>query len=187
LNRNLRLFWLLFGGFIIVDQLVKYWSRTAAQGTEGRTFVALWPNVFELKLVFNEGIAFGMAQGAGMWLAPIAVLMAGGAAWYTYKHRDDAVLTPVTMGLLASGAIGNLIDRVWMGKVTDMFWIRAIDFPVFNVADMCITAAGACLLWAGIKDAIHKPDPAAKTDSLEGGHAPSLTEVQVEAPANPEL
>lgn len=128
-------------------------------GVEGRTFNALWPGTFELKLVYNEGIAFGMAQGAGMWLTPIAVAMAAGAAWYTYKHREDPLLTPVTMGLLASGAIGNLIDRLWMGKVTDMFWIRAINFPVFNVADICITAAGACLLWAGLKDALDKPEP----------------------------
>lgn len=164
---------MLFIGFIIVDQAVKWWSRSAAMGTEGRTFNPLWPGIFELKLVYNEGIAFGMAQGAGMWLAPIALLMAAGATWYTYKHRDDNALTPVTMGLLASGAIGNLIDRLAMGKVTDMFWIRAIDFPVFNIADVCITAAGACLLYAGVRDAIHKPDPAAKTDAPESAEPAS--------------
>ena len=147
---------MLFVGFIILDQLVKWWARGAAQMIEGRTINALWPGVFELKLVFNEGIAFGMAQGAGMWLTPIAALMAVGAAWYVYKNKEEGDLTPITMGLLASGAIGNLIDRLWMGKVTDMFWIRLIDFPVFNIADVCITAAGACLVWTGIKDAISK-------------------------------
>jgi signal peptidase II len=49
------------------------------------------------------------------------------------------------MALLCAGAIGNLIDRLALGRVTDMFWLRFIDFPVFNVADVCITIAGVLL------------------------------------------
>jgi signal peptidase II len=48
--------------------------------------------------------------------------------------------------MIGAGAIGNLIDRLAFGQVTDMFWFRAIDFPVFNVADACITV-GVILLF----------------------------------------
>jgi signal peptidase II len=143
---------------LITDQLVKWWARTAAQGTEGRSIAAWWPGVFELKLIYNEGVAFGQLQGWGIWLTPVAVGIAVGAALYSFKHKDDPVSVHVTMALLAGGAIGNLIDRVAFGRVTDMFWIRAIDFPVFNVADMCISAAGTLLVLSAIADMFHKKE-----------------------------
>lgn len=60
----------------------------------------------------------------------------------------------VTLGMLAAGAIGNLIDRLWMGKVTDMFWFRLINFPVFNVADACITVSAILLAIMSIRQDI---------------------------------
>jgi len=58
-------------------------------------------------------------------------------------------LPHVALALVASGAVGNLIDRVWKQKVTDMFWFRAIDFPVFNIADACISVGVVLLFIAG--------------------------------------
>lgn len=129
-------------GLIILDQLVKLWSRTAAQGVEGRTFLVVIQNVFELKLVFNKGVAFGMFEGRGVFLTPIAILIAAFTVYYSWKHRDEPARNHFVMALLASGAVGNLIDRLLFHQVTDMFWFRLIDFPVFNVADVCITFAG---------------------------------------------
>jgi signal peptidase II len=64
------------------------------------------------------------------------------------------------MGLLAAGALGNLFDRVAFGKVTDMFYFRAINFPVFNVADACITIAAGLLIYLWTVEALAKPKPA---------------------------
>lgn len=159
--RSLRLFALWFFALVAVDQLVKWWARAAVDGVEGRSLWAMWPGVFELKLVYNHGIAFGMLQGKGVFMAPIALAMAGAAAWYSYKHKDDPAIVHITTGLLAAGAVGNLIDRLAAGKVTDMFWIRLINFPVFNVADMCITFAGAMLVLGALRDVfVKKPEPA---------------------------
>ncbi|HRJ26955.1 MAG TPA: signal peptidase II [Fimbriimonadaceae bacterium] len=145
-RRNAVQLWLvLFLGLLAVDQVVKAWARWAADWTEGRSIHALWPGVFELKLVYNEGIAFGMLQGHGVWLTPIAVVIALFAFAFSWKHPHENKWTHVGMAVLASGAVGNLIDRLWMQKVTDMFWIRAINFPVFNIADVCITVAAALL------------------------------------------
>lgn len=155
MNPGLRTFSFLVPSLIALDQLVKWWSRVAADGTEGRTFLPLWPGVFELKLVYNKGIAFGMLQGMGVLLAPIALAIAVAATWYVLAHPRESKATAVCMSLLAAGALGNLIDRLVLGKVTDMFWIRAIDFPVFNVADMCITFAGVMLVVAAYHDFRH--------------------------------
>lgn len=141
-----RLFLIVTVGLLILDQLVKIASRNAVDGVEGKSISSLWAGVFELKLVYNEGIAFGMFQGAGVILAPIAIVITGLAVWMSYKNRNEPKVMHITMALLASGAIGNLYDRVFHGKVTDMFWIRLIDFPVFNIADVCITAAGTMMV-----------------------------------------
>lgn len=159
-----------FLGYVValisLDQLVKAWARTQAQGVEGRTFSALIPNIFELKLVYNKGIAFGMAQGAGVLLTPIAVIITGYAIYHVAKNKQDPPGVFTGLVLLASGAIGNLIDRLSpMGKVTDMFYLRIIDFPVFNVADAYITCAGAIIIFLGLKDSFAK-----KTEAVQPIH-----------------
>lgn len=112
--------------------------------------------MFELKLVYNEGVAFGMMQGAGIYLTPVAVGIAVLAGWYSWNHGKEHTGLHVTCALLAAGSIGNLADRLAHGKVTDMFWIRAINFPVFNLADVCITVAGVLFIFGALKDASHK-------------------------------
>jgi signal peptidase II len=159
MSRAFRLWIVIFAVLVALDQAVKAWARLAAEGVEGRSLWPLWPGVFELKLVYNHGIAFGLLQGMGVFMAPIALVMAGLAGWHTWKHPKDPLLVHVTTGALAAGAIGNLIDRLWMGKVTDMFWIRIIDFPVFNIADMCITFAGVMLILASLKDILAPRPP----------------------------
>ncbi|MCH7905007.1 MAG: signal peptidase II [Armatimonadetes bacterium] len=142
-----RLFFGLSLTMLALDQFLKFWVRVAADETAGRSVAVLWPEVFELKLVYNEGIAFGMLQGIGLWLAPIALIIAGWAGYFSLKNPNEPRVAHITMALLAAGAIGNLIDRLALGKVTDMFWIRAINFPVFNVADACITVAGVLMTY----------------------------------------
>lgn len=144
---------------ILLDQATKIWARNAADWTEGQTFLALWPNVFELKLVYNRGIAFGLFQGSGVWLTPIALAIAVGAVWYSVKHRDEPRWSHVTMSLLFAGAIGNLIDRIVFNQVTDLFDFRLINFPVFNVADICISIAGVMLGWSALGEMFGKKTP----------------------------
>lgn len=164
MNRR-TLFWVLFIGLLVVDQLVKAWARGAVDGREMASISSLWPNVFELTLVYNRGIAFGQLQGYGVLLAPIALAIAAGAIWYSHKHSDAPKINHVIAALFASGALGNLYDRIVHGKVTDMFDFRLIHFPVFNVADACITISGILMVLLWIRDGIaerrqpHPPSP----------------------------
>lgn len=168
------LFWTLFISLLLVDQLVKLWARNAASDIPGHTFMPLWPNVFELTLTFNEGVAFGMFQGKAIFLTPIAVLIAAGAAFYSWKHPRETLWAHTGMALVASGALGNLYDRLIHGRVTDMFHIRAINFPVFNVADICITLGAATLIltWSAesiIRNREAHPNRSARIDSGPDG------------------
>lgn len=138
-------------GIFLIDQLVKVWARSEGE-VEGRVFGVLWPGVFELKLVYNSGIAFGMLEGAGLYIAPIALVILGLVTYFAWNKRDEPRIYFVTYGLLVAGALGNMFDRLVYGKVTDMFWIRAIDFPVFNVADVAITVFVVLVIIALIAD-----------------------------------
>jgi signal peptidase II len=147
--RNARtLFWVVFGVTLILDQLSKWWIREAIPNPHGSIGHGLpWPGVFELTYTTNKGIAFGMLQGAGVFLAPIAVAIAVAAWMYSHRNDHEGPLSHTAMALLASGALGNLYDRVFHGEVTDLFWFRLINFPVFNVADSCITVAAGLLIY----------------------------------------
>lgn len=156
--RGLLRFWVwLFSG-VVVDQLVKAWVRTSI--AEGQSMNGPWPGVFEIKLTYNHGIAFGLFQGAGHVFTPVALAIAIGTGWYCWKHPKEGYWGHATMGMLAAGAVGNLIDRVWMGKVTDMFWFRPINFPVFNIADALITVSAAVLLIRSSFEPSSRVDPA---------------------------
>jgi len=113
-----------------------------------------WPGVFEITLSYNKGVAFGMLQGFGVYMAPIAIVIAIITALYSYRNPKESMWVHVALSLIASGAVGNLYDRLVLGRVTDMFYFRLIDFPVFNVADSCITVGTAILLVRGLWDAV---------------------------------
>lgn len=163
-NRRRWPFWAtlaLFLGLLAVDQAVKEWARATL--VVGQSLGVPWPGVFEITLTFNRGAAFGLFQGYGHYLTPIAVLITVWALWFSWRHREEPPMLHVAMALLAAGAVGNKIDRLFHQEVTDMFWFRLIDFPVFNVADACITVACALLavFWlVGARGRSPEPAPA---------------------------
>jgi signal peptidase II len=162
---------------LILDQVVKAWARGAMP--EGGSLRGLpWPGVFEFKLTYNMGVAFGLFQGAGVYLAPIAIVIAVAAAWYSVKHPHESSISHVAMGLLASGALGNLYDRVAHGKVTDMFYARIIDFPVFNIADACITVATGLLIFIWWREAVNPPEAATQAPAQAATTDPSAESQQ---------
>ncbi len=145
---------------LVIDQAVKAWARH----TFGDNLSALggkpFPGFFELTLTYNDGIAFGMFQRHGVLLAPIAIGMSAAAIWYVVTHKREPLIVHLAMAFLTAGALGNLYDRLVLHKVTDMFYFRAINFPVFNVADACITVAACLLIVTWGLDALRRPESA---------------------------
>ncbi len=163
------LFLVLAVSMLLLDQFVKLWVMNAIpQG--GSIHGYPLPGFFELTLQYNKGIAFGFLQGKGKLLSPIAIAIAIGTAWYSFRHPKEAFITHIAMALLAAGALGNLIDRIFRDRVTDMFWFRKINFPVFNVADSCITIATIFLIltWFSASEQTKKAQPAIAETSTPG-------------------
>ncbi len=133
--------------FIVIlalDQIVKLWVRENI--APHQSLGIPWPGIFEITLTYNKGVAFGQFQGFGLFFAPIAVILAGASFYYVYKKPNEKKVNMVLIALISSGAVGNLIDRVVFQKVTDMFWFRWINFPVFNIADIAISVAATMII-----------------------------------------
>lgn len=99
-----------------------------------------------LRLVRNPGAAYGLLTGQRWLLSAVALAFAAGALWYSRRARG---LTAVALGLLVGGALGNAIDRLRFGQVTDMIEIPPLTFvfQVFNVADVAVTFGVLALAW----------------------------------------
>ncbi len=92
----------------------------------------------------NTGVAFGMFQGMGTVFAVLAAIVSLVIIYYYPRVAGDSRVLKIAMSLQLAGALGNFIDRVTIGHVTDFVSIG--NFPVFNVADACISVGVAILL-----------------------------------------
>ncbi|MCD7743891.1 MAG: signal peptidase II [Lachnospiraceae bacterium] len=145
---NKNVFYLSAGAVLILlllaaDQLTKYLAQIQLAGTAG---IALIPGVFELYYVENRGAAFGMLNNRQLLFIVIAAVIIV-ISIYTYIRLPESRhyhFLRVVCVLIASGAAGNMIDRLVRGYVTDFLYVSLIDFPVFNLAD-CFVCVGAAL------------------------------------------
>ena len=106
-----------------------------------------WPDSLPLLRIVhwgNEGAAFGLFQGGGAVFAILAVVVALLIIFYFPKIDHHDWLIRIAMGLQLGGALGNFIDRLNIGYVTD--WLAISNFPVFNVADASITVGAISLI-----------------------------------------
>jgi signal peptidase II len=107
-----------------------------------------------LTLVHNRGVAFGLAGGAGLPLILVA-LAALVAVGYLFARDPTRPGMWVATGLLAGGAIGNLVDRIASDAVTD--YIDVASWPPFNLADVAITLGVLLLVLLYLRDAEREP------------------------------
>ncbi|MBI4347649.1 MAG: signal peptidase II [Elusimicrobia bacterium] len=98
---------------------------------------------FWLTYVENTGAAFGMLQGANWFFIVVSTVLLGGLYWLRTRPEAAGAWPQLAVTLVAGGAVGNLYDRLRFGYVIDFLDFRV--WPVFNVADSCISV-GAVLL-----------------------------------------
>lgn len=106
---------------------------------------------FNLSMVWNEGISFGMFQGSGIWiLSGLALLIS--AVFAVWLTRATGWLQAISLAMVIGGAVGNVIDRFRFGAVADFFDFHVMGwhYPAFNVADCGITVGIALLLFDGV-------------------------------------
>lgn len=123
---------LVLAAVLLVDQVTKALVR---RDVELGSSDAVFPLV---KLVHsrNRGVAFGAFEDSTVLVVLLIAVAVGALVWYFATHLDKPLVWLPT-GLLAGGAIGNVLDRVREGFVTD--FIKLPSWPAFNVADMAIT------------------------------------------------
>ncbi len=135
-------------GVVILDQLSK-WAITHSLAYGASVEIAPF---FNLVLVHNKGAAFSFLSGASGWQREFFIAIAVIAiAWVVYLLRKypRQTLFCFGLGLILGGALGNVIDRLWIGAVVDFLDFHAAGrhFPAFNVADSAITCGAAILIW----------------------------------------
>lgn len=112
----------------------------------------IWKGVFEFLYSENRGAAFGILQGQKWFFLLVAAAVVIVILIFLYKMPNDKKMFPMFFCtvLLASGAIGNVIDRLSRGFVVDFLYFKLINFPIFNVADCyVVVAAGLLILLTG--------------------------------------
>lgn len=135
-------YYILAAVLLAADQLSKLAVRVNMQVGESISVIG---DFFRLTHIQNSGAAFSMFSGQRLILIALPVAAMGAALWYLHSHRGRHWSLYTSWTMIIAGGIGNLIDRIAMGSVTDM-----LDFsifpPIFNVADICVCAG--CALFA---------------------------------------
>jgi signal peptidase II len=145
--------WLAVAGVVVVlDQLAKY---AITRTIDHAQIIEITP-FFNLVLWHNTGAAFSFLAGAAGWQRLFFCAIAAVASvWIIVLLRSHArePLFCMALSLILGGALGNLIDRIWLGAVTDFLDFHAMGwhFPAFNVADAAITCGAALIVMDSLR------------------------------------
>jgi signal peptidase II len=131
-----------------LDQFVKYWvSANIALGTS-HGFI---PGLMNLTNLHNDGAAWSILEGQ-QWFFYLITLAAVVVLAYLMRQWRTNRWKMIALSLIMAGALGNFIDRVHQHYVVDMFELLPINFPVFNVADSCLTVGVIALIIIILKE-----------------------------------
>lgn len=131
--------WFTYGMAVVtllLDQLIKYLVDTNMQLHQTQPLI---PGFIELFYIHNDGAGWGILSGQQGFLITITFVLIGYLIYESYQQRYQHWLVRLSIGLMIGGAVGNLIDRLRLGYVIDMFHFEFIPFPIFNVADIALT------------------------------------------------
>lgn len=133
------LYYILSICLVGIDQLVKSWVRgNIPLGTS----IPFIPYVMDLTYTQNTGAAFSSFSGM-TWLLTLVSLGASVVVVVLLaRNFFPGKWGKLSLSLILAGAVGNLIDRAWLGFVTDMLETTFMEFAVFNVADICVVVGG---------------------------------------------
>lgn len=128
----------------IFDQITKFFTHNYMQVGETHGII---DDFFHISYVQNRGVAFGMMQGKIPIITIVSVIAAIGIIFYLFKHHKSLPkFQYYSYIFICSGAVGNIIDRIYRGFVVDMFDFRGIWSYVFNVADVYINIGVALMI-----------------------------------------
>jgi signal peptidase II len=126
---------------LFLDRLTKAWAAASLALGDPQPLVG---NAIRLTRVHNSGGAFGVLAKAPALFVAVSIVIAVAAVVAFVVLRGRRPVLRLALVFVFVGATGNLIDRLTLGYVVDFFEI--VGFPVFNVADSCVTVGAALLV-----------------------------------------
>jgi len=132
-------------GVFVFDQLIKYYINRFLKINTG---IDIIPNFFRILHIRNNGAAFSILENNTILLVIISVLFLVILDRYIKKEKSFTKLSIISLGMIMGGIFGNLMDRIIYHSVIDYlsFNIFNHNFPIFNLADICITVGVVLLI-----------------------------------------
>ena len=179
---------------VISDQITKLYVKGISipalginfEGMPYQSSIPVFGNTFKITFIENPGMAFGLQIGGKLFLSLFTIFATLLLFFFLYKNRKESFLLRISLAFILGGACGNLIDRVFYGKIYDyapLYYGRVVDFlhfdfpnftifgktiyswPIFNIADIAVSV-GFLLILIGYKKIFKEEDvPEAVTDS----------------------
>ncbi|MEO8209142.1 MAG: signal peptidase II [bacterium] len=172
---------------VIADQLSKIYVKGISipslgieiPGMPYQSSINVLGNFFKITFIENPGMAFGLQIGGKLFLSLFTIFATILLIFFLYKNRNEGFLLRLALALILGGAIGNLLDRVFYGKIygyAPYFYGKVVDFlhfdfpnfsifgkkiyswPIFNIADVSVTI-GFLLILFGYKKIFNKETP----------------------------
>ena len=159
-NKDRHLFYWIALPILFFDQLSKWWViNNIPLNQQYVPIAALYP-YFKFTHVANTGAVFGLLQNGFIWLSILAVLVAGGLVYYNRSLPLASRTLRVALGLVFGGALGNLLDRIRLGHVTDfvdldfssLIPLKIADWYIWNIADLAIVCAIVLMVYLTLFD-----------------------------------
>ncbi|MBQ7676975.1 MAG: signal peptidase II [Lachnospiraceae bacterium] len=141
---NKRLWYCGMGVLTVLLVALDQWTKMlAVRVLYDAPDVVLIPQVLQFHYLQNTGAAFSLLKGQSIVFFVLTPVLCAGILYVFFRTPVVKRFYPVHIccAFLLAGAIGNYIDRVSIGSVTDFIYFSLIDFPVFNVADIYVTCA----------------------------------------------
>jgi signal peptidase II len=165
------------GLMIFLDQFTKGWVRTNVPS--GSIYMPdFWLTPFARIMNWhNSGAALGLLQGFGGVITVLSFVVSIAIIYYFPQIPSREWTLRLSMSLLLGGAVGNVLDRLYQGYVTDFISIWRL--PVFNIADLCITSGVVILALGMLLDEIKKRKPNEEFPTKTEPEPPSLPDAPV--------
>ena len=116
--------------------------------------VPLWDGVFHFNYHENRGAAFGMLADQRWVFIVVSTVAIVGIGIYLFFGKASNTLMGISMALIVSGGIANMIDRIFLGYVVDFLYFKLIDFAIFNIADSFVCVGAGLMILALILELI---------------------------------
>ena len=132
----------------ICDQLLKSWVASSIVLAGSKQLI---PVIIELTNLRNSGAAWSIFEGQQTFFTIITIIAIIVIGYFIWQYRKNIPML-IGLSLIMAGTIGNFIDRLRQGYVVDMFETTFINFPIFNIADMCLTIGVIWLIICILKE-----------------------------------